>query len=73
MNEWISVKDRLPPIGEEVIVAICDESGDTRWKYTTAGWRVHETIWIVDNERRYDVTHWMLFPEYPQKRRINND
>lgn len=64
--EWISVEDRLPSLGEEVIVAICDESGDTRWKYTTAGWMVTETIWIVDNERRYDVTYWMPFPEYPK-------
>ena len=68
MNEWISVKDRLPPIGKEVIVAICDESGDTRWKYTTAGLRITETIWIVDNVTHCDVTHWMPLPAPPTEK-----
>lgn len=67
MNEWISVKDGLPKPGTEVVVAICDESGDTRWKYTTAGWMANETIWIVDNEVHFDVTHWMYFPKYPEE------
>lgn len=63
--QWISVKDRLPPLQKEVIVAICDDSGDTLWKYTTCGWMVSQIIWIVDNDVHYDVTHWMPLPEPP--------
>lgn len=65
MNEWISVKDRLPPRYYEVVVAICDDTGDTPWKYTTVGWMASEDIWIIDNDVGHGVTHWMHLPEPP--------
>lgn len=44
MNTWFSVDEKLPTYGEEVIVAICDESGDTPYKYTTSGWMASKDI-----------------------------
>lgn len=66
MNEWISVEDRLPPIGEEVIVAICDERYDSLCKYTSSGWLASKDIWIVDNSICPYVTHWMPLPAPPE-------
>jgi len=66
MNEWISVKDQLPPLRYSVIVAIYDDFGDTPWKYTTVGWMASEDIWIVDDDVCYGVTHWMHFPAPPE-------
>ena len=68
MNEWISVKDRLPEMCEEVIVAICDDTGDTPWKYTTFGWMVNEVTWIIANGIGYGVTHWMPLPAPPTEK-----
>jgi hypothetical protein len=65
MNEWISVKDRLPHPCMNVIVAIYDDFGDTPWKYTTVGWMANDTIWIVDNDVCYGVTHWIPLPAPP--------
>ena len=64
-NEWISVKDRLPQPCINVIVAICDDVGDTPWRYTTVGWMANDSIWIIDNDIGYGVTHWMPLPTYP--------
>ena len=63
-DEWIDVKKRLPCIGDEVIVTICDDSGDTPWLYTTVGWYAMEgNRWVVDNEFNTRVTHWMPMPK----------
>ena len=70
MDKWINIKDQLPPLCEYVIVAICDESGDTPYKYTTSGWMVSENIWIVDNDINHSVTHWKSFPLYPTDKSI---
>lgn len=69
--EWISVEDdqQQPPVREEVIVAICDDSGDTPFKYTTSGWlTAHNGVWIVDNDVCLYVTHWMPFPAPPTEK-----
>lgn len=68
MNEWISVKDRLPPLQEYVIVAICDKSGDSPYRYTASGWMASQTIWIVDNDVCSYVTHWAKFPAPPTEK-----
>lgn len=57
--EWISVKDRLPETGKNVLVVVKGE--------------VHEGVlgmvfWTVPNAESYcnkDVTHWMPLPEPP--------
>lgn len=40
------------PGEEELLIWVCDDSGDTRFEYTTTGWRIRGTdIWITNNER----------------------
>lgn len=64
--KWRS--DCPPPVGEKVIVAIHDTSGDTPWDYTTAGWYTGiDNKWIVDDDFCYWVTHWMPFPDPPTR------
>ena len=70
MNEWISVKDRLPEVPEgyeriQVIVRCC-YGVDTAWVqrdtkkfYDIAGWLRSEVI---------GVTHWMPMPEPPKEK-----
>ena len=64
---WVSVSDRLPEDGEEVLCWIRNDAyGDS---YATVGH--YDTIfkmWYLDSENamsRY-VTHWMPLPEKPE-------
>ena len=57
MQEWISVKDRLPEQGEEAICIAAD--GDMMiGKYTEWGWMFPCYF--------EDLTHWMPLPEPPK-------
>ena len=68
MSKWISVKDRLPPQRETVIVAINDEHGDTPFKYTHFGWYLPDgKCWIVDGDATLNVYAWMPLPEPPKE------
>lgn len=63
MNEWISVKDRLPEIDETCsrFVLICKSNGRmgvARW-LSTSEWQ----LYMGPNAR--GVTHWMPLPEAP--------
>lgn len=75
MNEWISVKDRLPNVADMYIVTACDEwcsHGEGIWygtvvvvaEYSGGCWNWN------DNGTDYDiddlVTHWMPLPEPPK-------
>lgn len=61
---WISVKDRLPPANDLVIVSINDDRGDNDYRYTDAGWYLAEgKCWIVDNEATINVEAWMPLPK----------
>ena len=61
--EWIPVSERLPLVGEEVNVSVCDETGDTRYNYTSHGWlTTNKEYWIVDNEINNYVIAWMPLP-----------
>lgn len=71
MNKWFSVDEKLPAYGEEVIVAVCDESGDTPYKYTTSGMMASIDVWIVDKDINHSVTHWMPFPSYPSEKEVH--
>lgn len=63
-QQWIPVSEGLPPSREEVIVSICDETGDTRYNYTSHGWlTTDKEYWIVDNEINNYVVAWMPLPE----------
>ena len=71
INSWYNVKDKLPIVGDLVIVSICDTSGDTSHSYTSVGWYSgYDGKWIVDNEFNNYVYAWMPFPEPSKKEKI---
>lgn len=64
---WISALDRLPIVEDNVIVTVCDVSGDIAYRYTTVGWYTgFGNKWIVENEFCQCVTHWMPLPKPPK-------
>lgn len=68
LPKWISVNERLPIVGDKVIVAIKDESGDSAFVYTYTGWYSgNGKKWIVDDDFNNYVTHWMPLPEPPKE------
>lgn len=61
MNEWVSVKDRLPPDTGEITEYIVFE---------TLNNKVHHDYFIAADELFWNhygnyVTHWMPLPEAP--------
>ena len=69
-QRWIPVSESLPPSREEVNVSVCDETGDTRYNYTSHGWlTTDKEYWIVDNEINNYVVAWMPLPEPWEGRR----
>lgn len=71
MIEWVSVKDKLPEYGAEVIVVLnykrrrvacfsyrgkCDDTGRLLWRWHNS-----------DDESTLTVTHWMPLPEPPKE------
>lgn len=75
MSKWIKVEDRLPEIGQEVLmrVKVCNRfvviEGSRR--YEKDEWvdcfcsRKNFKAW--DGELCYPVTHWMPLPELPKE------
>lgn len=60
MNEWISVKDRLPEENIRVLVYIDSEQSYTKLDTD----RILKGKWVRWGK---DVTHWMLLPKLPQE------
>jgi hypothetical protein len=66
-QQWISVKDRLPKIGEWVLIngpEVCQRvaSPSSSWDW--------EFAWATDHHSFYEptcVTHWMPLPEAPKE------
>ena len=66
--KWIHVTERLPYPGDKVIVAIRDESGDSRYDYTNTGWWSGDGYkFVVEDEFCLWVTHWMPLPTPPKE------
>lgn len=61
MAEWISTMDRLPEIGERVLVCTMPGSVDL-------GMRVQGMVFVNSaiGGSIYTVTHWMPLPEPPE-------
>ena len=71
MNDWISVKDRLPKINNKYLcvlnnrtISICSFAHNLK-KVDKSGWYDYDGEWgyyEVSN-----VTHWMPLPELPKE------
>lgn len=61
INQWISVKDRLPETEDEVLVLTISKNGNINVDkgYFTNGRFVHRG--------RAEITHWMPLPEPPDE------
>ena len=68
-NKWISVGDRLPEIGDEVLVLT--EFKDIRiYSYMRIDQETADVVWEDDYghwEEIASVTHWMPLPEPPKE------
>lgn len=65
VQEWISVKDRLPEAGEYV-VCIAKRNPFSRFMPMVA--RIEKNGWVNPITEQYisEVTHWMPIPELPE-------
>jgi hypothetical protein len=63
MSEWISVKDRLPMVGQLVLVS--DANVPIHDRAVFVAFYFHETQewWAFD--KSFPVTHWTPLPEPP--------
>jgi hypothetical protein len=62
--EWISVDERLPEVGDHVLIW----AGDVK---PSIGYRVNTGLWYSrmageDGEAFWGVKHWMPLPEAPK-------
>ena len=66
MNEWVSVKDKVPEEGVEVLVYSLKYEGKYLIDYRIDF--VETAIWArtaLNDQAQNNVTHWMLLPEPP--------
>jgi hypothetical protein len=64
MNNWISVKERLPEVGKVVQTKVDDESGE----HNHADLKRFGSLWFLADGSMYiySPTHWMPLPEPPK-------
>lgn len=65
--EWIRIKDKLPELGERILIYGKDNNGEMRVLY---GFRVYGYWVVAESWGTYscsDVTHWAKMPEGPKK------
>lgn len=70
--EWISVKDKLPPKGEEMVLAVVHGYREGTVPMSAVGMARHtsEDGWILEEFPKLNnirVTHWMPLPEPPKE------
>ena len=59
---WISVKERLPEAGEDVLVYLGGGKIDVCWLIHNMFWGASGALYDLD-----DVSHWMPLPEPPKE------
>jgi hypothetical protein len=59
VQEWISVKDRLPE--KDGIYLTCNKKKEYEFHFFQTGKRMWPAVWAEDG-----VTHWMPLPEPPK-------
>lgn len=68
MSEWVSVKDRLPPLHYPVLAY---DGEDIEKAFRTEGCLVEECSWYWTHYDFMDwdgVTHWMELPNKPEEK-----
>ena len=78
MAEWISVEERLPEIGLDVLAYCKAQNADfsdfidvaARKMYKPTPWSDEEPVWgtiFIPFGAAFEVTHWMPLPEPPKE------
>lgn len=62
MSEWISVKERLPKAGEDVIAYLGEGIFEICWMLKDGCWETRDAYLDTDA-----VTHWQPLPEPPKE------
>lgn len=67
MKKWISVKEKLPEPGKEVLVL----AGDVEYPLYDIAYRGpgRNHKWMVYGGTEAKITHWMPLPEPPENKR----
>ena len=67
MNNWISVKDKLPKVLKKVLVYVVNNHNDT--EYCSIGYMENNMSWYNDKQEgySYNVTHWQPLPPKPKE------
>lgn len=68
MPEWISVDDKLPELGKEVLAYCAGRFMEVARLDFKDGEKRFLCMW--DSTALYRVTHWMPLPEPPQEERL---
>lgn len=68
--KWISVKDKLPAIGESVLAYHATDFAVAAYFDKVTSWGTeYENVWLIDHQDNIEVmlpTHWMPLPEPPK-------
>lgn len=70
--DWISIKDRLPPLDVYVLLAIYDGREKVQSYSVHIARRCSKNQWVIAEEEKpfeskYAIeTHWMLLPDDPK-------
>ena len=75
MSNWISVKDKLPAKGDDVLVAFTNTSPSYSGRYIdTAAYYNEYWHWGDDydrvNEDVIEITHWQSLPALPENEEL---
>ena len=72
-SPWISVKDRLPEIGDPVLIRLKD--GTVRLAYLDTDNDIATYFWNYNycTISGWDVTHWMPIPSFDEILEANRD
>ena len=65
MGEWISVIDRLPALGERVLLCVGGTFVGEGWWRENQTWMRYDDLLPIEEIFHKPVTHWMPHPAPP--------
>lgn len=78
-RQWISVKDKLPSIGEEVLAYVPLDGQIFVGHCIKPYWRKDQYVWQITTAMKQTktmtkkVSHWMPLPERPKEENASNN